>query len=43
MQPTLKDSAKERLHDYKITFTSIQEHYFKRSKFMIHFKEAIVF
>ena len=31
MQPTLNDSAKERLHDYKIAFTSIQEHCFLMS------------
>ena len=41
MQPTLNDSAKEGLHDYKIAFTSIQEHYFKRSQAMkpLHFSE----
>ena len=45
MQPTLNDSAKEGLHDisYKIAFTSIQEHCFKRSQAMIYFKEAIAF
>ena len=43
MQPTLNDSAKERLHDYKIALTSIQEHCFKQSQAMIYFKEAIAF
>ena len=43
MQPTLNDFAKERLHDYKIAFTSIQEHCFKQSQAMIYFKEAIAF